>query len=138
MNLHTHDALVGNVGIPFQVKQNGHVVLVVGGVESRNIDERAAETITKVLSIECWLSVIGKGDWFAQSICALYIFGIPSPGAVDERKKGYQEKHPAEPRGSIAGGPYDCHDHDSGIEMRGPRWRAEVFAMSIFPELPQA
>ena len=34
----THDALVGHIGVSLQMEQHGHVVLVVRGVEARDVD----------------------------------------------------------------------------------------------------
>lgn len=42
LNVHTHQALVRQCRTTLQVEQHRHVILVVGDIETRDIDQRIA------------------------------------------------------------------------------------------------
>jgi len=66
------------------MKQDRHVILVIRGVESCNIDEGASQAIPKVLSVESGFPIIVKGERVTIFIRVLDIVRI---GIASERCK---------------------------------------------------
>jgi hypothetical protein len=56
-NVH-HYVLFPERSLTFQMEDDGHVVLVVGGIESRHVDGALAQTVAIVGSVKRWLSII--------------------------------------------------------------------------------
>ena len=74
----THYALVCHGGVPLQVESDSHVILVVGGIESGDVDNGAAQAISKVLSVQCGLPIISQIDSRAISLRVRHISGVLS------------------------------------------------------------
>ena len=67
------------------MKQNGHVVFVIGSVEARNIDQGIAQAISKVLRIQRRPPVIGQVYELPIVVGVLYILRVRSAAGVDVR-----------------------------------------------------
>lgn len=43
------------------MEKDRHIIIIVSGIETRDVDQRTAQAIPKVLSVERWLSIIKEG-----------------------------------------------------------------------------
>ena len=55
---HTHQALICQCGTTLQVEQNGHIILVVCGVEASDVDKGVALAIPEILGVQGRPSVV--------------------------------------------------------------------------------
>ena len=99
----THDALVSYIRIPLQMEQHGHVVLVIRSIKARDVDQGAAQAVSKILCIKCWLPVITKVDCLPGAVRVLYPEVIPAKGRICEREKGDDGKEERRPRPNARG-----------------------------------
>ena len=76
--MHTHQALIRHCGVSLQVEQHGHVVGIVSGIETRDVDQGVAQTISKVLGIQRRFPIVGQVDDIPRIIRGLYDFGVGS------------------------------------------------------------
>ena len=66
------------------MEQDGHIILIVRRVKTRDIDERASQAIPKVRCIECWLPIICKVYRLSGVVRRLYVLLVLGEGEVDE------------------------------------------------------
>jgi len=73
---HTHQTLVCQCRAPLQVEQHRHVILVVGRIETRHVDQRVAQAVPKVLCVQGRFPIIRQVDDFPRIVGGLYNFSI--------------------------------------------------------------
>ena len=66
------------------MEQDGHIILVVRSVETRDIDERASQAIPKVLCIKRGLPIICEVYRLSRVVRGLYVLLVLGEGEVDE------------------------------------------------------
>ena len=69
------------------MEQYRHVILVVGSVEARDVDQGAAQAIPEVLSIQRWLPIITQVYGLPGVICSLYPEIVVGKSEMYEREK---------------------------------------------------
>ena len=74
------------------MEQHRHVILVVGSIEARNVDQGAAQAVAKVLCVQRRLPVIRQVYCLPSAVCSLYPEIICGEGKVYEREKRHNQK----------------------------------------------
>ena len=90
----THETLVGECRASFQMEKDGHVVFVVGRIESCDIDERVTHTVPKVLRVQCWSPAVCQPYGLALAVGILNILAVLARGSG--RLCGNREERPDE------------------------------------------
>lgn len=62
-----HDVFACQCCLSFEVEQDSHVVAIVGGIETSDIDQALTGAVSIVCSVECWPSIISDSVWLATN-----------------------------------------------------------------------
>lgn len=79
--VHTHETLVRQRSVSSEMEEDGHVVAVVRGIESSNIDQGVSLTVPEVVRIESRLPAVIQIYRVALCVCRQYC----SSGGCSER-----------------------------------------------------